>query len=537
MLLLWLTSLSLAQVRVEDTTPLTIDGQLDEPQWATAEAATQFTQFEPMDGGAPPGRTEVRFLQDERYLYVGIRVSEVDYPIRARISPREALNADDQVGIYLDTFGTQQGGFVFYFNPMGIQQDIRVTASSWSAAWDTVLKSRGHVIEDGYEIEVAIPWRSLKYHQDSSQWGLIITRKVPHLGAKYSYPDIERNHPRLFSQTVVLDNVKPAKKGSGLELIPTLTAAQQWTREDRDSPMEYHGFKPWYESIHPSIDGRFGVSPNIGVTAAIYPDFSQVEGDVTRIDLNQRFAFSYAERRPFFLEGSEYFKDMNNVLYTRSIVEPIWGIKVAGREGPWSVGVVQALDLSPSASVNEQETWGFMEEDVEDRRATNAMVRIRRDANTTGHVGITFTDKHILGTPKAPGAGGGYTGVGADTALPLGGRWFAQGSNFQSFTGDPGDLHWGMESLALIERRPGVGTGFKALLIDRSADYRKETGFLTQAGATYGEVEVDHNFNVGRPLVDVWVPKFDIEIYEERNGDHSRKMELEHKLIKNKQNK
>ena len=168
-----------------------MDGDLDEPSWQSATPVTDFLKYTPTEGGPPPGVTEVRFLQDDRNLYVGIRVADAPYRVRARMSARERINADDQVGIYLDTFHDGRSGYIFYLNALGIQQDVRHNSGNWNPNWDTAFRSQGRVTDDGFELEVAFPWRSLKFPSNDRQvWGLILTRKVPHEGAKYAFPDI-----------------------------------------------------------------------------------------------------------------------------------------------------------------------------------------------------------------------------------------------------------------------------------------------------------------------------------------------------------
>jgi hypothetical protein len=144
-----------------------IDGVLDDPAWASAPVVRDFLRFQPTDGGHPPGSTEVRVLYDDRNVYFSIRVRDAGTPIRARVSPRERIDADDQIGIYLDPFGRASSGYIFYFNALGLQQDIKYEGGSgfdaWNWSWDTVLFSEGRVVGDGYDLEVAIPFRSLKF--------------------------------------------------------------------------------------------------------------------------------------------------------------------------------------------------------------------------------------------------------------------------------------------------------------------------------------------------------------------------------------
>ena len=183
----------------------------------------QILEFIPTEGGPPPGKTEIWLHQDEKKIYLAARVSEVDYKIRAHISPREKLNFDDQIGLYLSTFGDPREGYLFYFNPFGVQQDIRLAPNSFSFAWDTQIRSKGQLTEDGYVLEVSIPYRSIKYPASDGRqtWKAFVIRKVPDTGASYSYPRVQRRHPRLFSLAAPLKNVRPSDGGSGLELIPS----------------------------------------------------------------------------------------------------------------------------------------------------------------------------------------------------------------------------------------------------------------------------------------------------------------------------
>jgi hypothetical protein len=534
-IVLCLVTAALAQeARVGDVSgPIELDGHLDEADWAQVQPITDFLKFQPVDGEAPAGTTEVRFLQDERYLYIGVRVRDTDYRVRARISPREAINADDQVGIYLDTFHDQRSGYIFYFNPLGIQQDIRQNNGNWNFSWSTAYRSRGHATENGYEIEVAMPWRSLKYQPGGEQtWGAIITRKVPSEGAKYAWPRLERNHPALFSQAGQLHGVRPNAAGSGLELIPALTAAQTWPREEvgrREDPMS--GVDPVLQVVRPSLDARFGITPDLGLTATLNPDFSQVESDVSDVRLNARFAFRFPETRPFFLDGSEFYDDRSDSLYTRSVNEPLYGAKASGREGPWSVGALNTLDLTPLPTFSENETPGFEAADVDGRDAMTTVFRLRRDVADTGVVGATVIDKRVLGTPENPGTAGTHQAVALDANLPLGGRWFIAGSTLQTFTGAAdADVRWGQGNEIAVSRAPGVGTGFNARVSDTTPGLRQETGYRPQSGVTSASTLVDHTFT-SDGVVQTYTPELTAGVSQERNGEHRHTVGTAHEWV------
>jgi len=499
--------------------PVSIDGVLDEPAWAAAAPVTEFLKFQPAVGGAAPGVTDVRFLQDERHLYVGIRVDDADYDIRARVSPREQINADDQIGLYLDTFGDERTGYIFYFNPLGVQQDIRFSNGSWSANWNTVMRTRGQVDADGrgYTLEIAIPFRSLRYPDDEGpqDWGVLISRKIPSEGAKYSWPVRERGHPRVFSQAAALRGVEPAPAGAGLELIPVLALRQDAARPEADQPLDWSGLDPWYEAVRPGLDVRLGLGPDTGLAATVNPDFSQIEGDQPQIDLNQRFAFYFPEQRPFFLDGNDAFEDQLSTLYTRSIVEPIYGVKLSSHEGPFTMGALQSIDRSPAASVHQDGTPGFSEDELADAWTMNAFGRLRVDAFDGGYVGASVADKRDLDR------GGAFSDVASiDVDAPLGERLTARAAAAGSVAGDgDGDALAGHAGHLILERAGGVGWGWNVAAADTGPGYRNEMGFVTQSGRSDARGTANYTFEP-EGAVDAVSPGGWLFGQVERDGDY-----------------
>lgn len=537
-------------IRVQETAALQIDGLLNEPAWETAEPITNFIQFNPVHGGQAPGLTEFRVLQDERYLYVGARVRQSPWPIRARLSKREMINADDQIGVLLDTFHDQRTGYIFFYNPLGIQQDLRFNNGEWNFFWDTVMFSEGTLTDDGYDLEIAIPFRSLKYPktEGAQDWGIMLERITPQNGSKYAFPELDRGHPQFFAQAATLSGVKPAERGSGFELLPSFTGIQSWERETPAEELAWTGIEPWHRTMRPSLDARIGLSPTVGLTATINPDFSQVEGDVTPIALNQRFAFYFPERRPFFLDGSEHFSRgitsrfrrktstipsfsrSLNTLYSRSIIEPIGGLKLTGRTDKWSMGVLNAIDQSPGVTVNELPTPGFSEEDVEGKLASNSVFRLKRDVGRDGHVAMTMADKHLFDNA---GFGGSHSLIGLDSRLALGRKWIGQGSSSHALTGDAAEHLIGSETYLQLRRSVGVGTGADFAILDRTADFRKETGFLNQSGNTTAYASVDHTSEFDG-TINRYNTALSALIFQERNGEYRRSLETQHALVANK---
>ncbi|MFT5679503.1 MAG: hypothetical protein ACI8RZ_000407 [Myxococcota bacterium] len=493
---------------------ITIDGQLDEADWQRATPITDFTRYLPTAGPAPEGITEVRFLQDDTHLYIGISVRDSPTPPRARISPREDINDDDQIGIYLDTFGEGITGYIFYLNPLGIQQDIRYSAGNWFPQWDTVFTSEGHATDTGFVIEIAMPFRSLRYPDPDGSpqtWGMMITRKIPAENAKYAYPALSRNHPRMFTQAAPLSGIMPAPLGAGLSIQPALTLRHRMVEEDGD--LRWTGLDPVNDSIRPGLDLRLGITPDLGAAFTINPDFSQVESDVTQVNLNQRFAFYYPEQRPFFLDGIDAFADINNTLYTRSIASPLYGVKLSGQEGPVSIGLLQSIDGVPGASVHEASTPGFSAEDLTDALAQNAVGRVRLDAFGSGNIGLTAADKRIIGST------GGYSDVlAADIIVPFAESWVASGYGAGAIAGDNTETLSGGRANVRLSRSPALGLGGGFSATETTPGYRQEMGFLTQSGIRQGSAWLNHTSGQGRRL---WTTALDTNGAFERDDDHN----------------
>lgn len=496
--------------------PVVVDGRLDEPGWSRAVPITDFRRYLPNAGGPPDGVTEVRFLQDARNLYIGISVQDLSYRPRARVSPREDINDDDQIGVYLDTIGDGRTGYIFYFNPLGIQQDIRYANGSWFLQWDTVYTSEGQVTDDGFTVEVAIPFRSIRYPSvgdtaEPQTWQVMITRKLPHEGTKYAFPQLQRGHPRIFLQAVPLRGVRPARRGAGLWIQPVLAVRHEMLTDDQGEGLRWTGPEPWGETVRPGLDLRFGITPDVGAALTVNPDFSQVEADVRLVNLNQRFAFFYPEQRPFFLDGVDAFSDQIGTLYTRSVVSPLYGVKVSGQEGPLSIGVLQSLDAQPGASVHEEGTPGFSEDDLEGVLTSNTFGRLRLDTFGSGYVGLTAADKRSLSED-----GGVHNLAAGDVSVPFNDVWTFEAAAAGSRSGVPDTILTGGRFDLSLNRSPDLGWGMSLSGSDITPGFRQEMGFLTQSGIRRSSGRLDYTFGGGRST---WTPAISGSTRIERDGD------------------
>jgi len=373
------------------------DGVLDEEVWARAEVITDFVGLYPTQGFSPAGTTKARVLVDEHRIYFGFRC-RFDEPTRVRgyLSEREDVNNDDQIGIYIDPFGDGRRAYIFYINALGVQQDMLMgQGNSWNPQWDAIFKSGAKIVDGGFDVEVAIPFRSLRFPENSAApWRILLTRKFAKRDEKSSFPAIDKNRGPMLQQFIALHGVEAKRSGVGLEFLPTVVGR---TGLDRDAAQDkliwrQPGFP---ETVDPGLGVKVRITPSITLDATVNPDFSQIEADPDRIDNNLRFAVSLQERRPFFLEGRELFSPY--MLYTRSVVDPIYGIKLSGKQGRLSLAVLHALDENPNESfISESPTPGFSRDDVEDALSFVTYVGAGLDIGQRGTISLTWSDKEIV---------------------------------------------------------------------------------------------------------------------------------------------
>ena len=402
---------------------IVVDGSIDEAAWGRAPVVDTWWGIDPTEGFPPAGRTEARLLYEDRYLYVSYRCRfDEPTPVRGFLAEREDVNRDDQVGLWIDPFGDGRRAYVFYVNALGVQQDAIVSGDGWNAGWDAVFRSRGRIVEGGFDVELAVPFRSLRFDPRSEQpWRVMITRRFAARGEKVSHPRVysERGNHRL--QFAPLLGPQPKRSGVGLELLPTVVARTGLDRGDSGLRWREPGFP---ETVDPSIGVKWQTTPSLTLDATFNPDFSQIEADPDYIDNNLRFALQLDERRPFFVEGSELFAD--DMLYSRSIRDPLYGVKFSGKQGPIAVALLHALDMQPAASLLwERETPGFGEADVEGAVALDSHAGVAVDLGQHSRVRAVYSDKELLrdGAHHAS-----YHGLKLDTSLSPDskkGLWFS----------------------------------------------------------------------------------------------------------------
>ena len=380
-----------------------IDGQLDEDAWG--EAAAVLLSYETAPGDNAPARVETlcRVLHDPAQLYFGCRASDPDPgSIRAFITDRDDTDGHDRVILSLDPFNDGRRAFEFSVSALGVQGDgvyDEQTGMS-DGSWDAIWRSAGRVTADGYVVEVAIPFRSLRFPDtDGVQtWGFHARREWPRsTRVELRSMRWDRSNACVLCQANLLTGIGDVSPGINLEINPTLTAR----RTDARADFPDGAFRNGAISPEPGLDVRWNVTTDLALNLTANPDFSQVEADAPQLDVNSRFALFFPEKRPFFLEGADFFGTPLQAVFTRTVADPIGGSKMSGKIGASAVGAMVTVDrvnhlLFPG---NQGSSPGFLADEV-----TTTVGRFRRDVGESGAIGGLYTGRigadysnHVVG--------------------------------------------------------------------------------------------------------------------------------------------
>ena len=308
--------LDVAPPRIEAA--VRIDGVLDEVPWSRAAVLTGFSQYRPADGRPAEDSTAVLVWYAPDAIYFGIRAFERHGGglVRATLANRDNIDADDRVQLLLDTYADHRRALLFAVNPLGVQEDgvwsdgVEASAGGPQAGGrfdatidlnpDFVFESRGRVTPTGYEVEVRIPFKSLRYQSaDPQTWGIQVDRVIQHSGYEDTWTPAVRASASFLIQSGRLTGLTGLRRGLVMDITPEVT-----TKVNGAPGATAYGY-----TTTPDAGGtlRWGVTENLSLTAAANPDFSQVEADVGQVTANARFPLFFPEKRPFFLENAGVF--------------------------------------------------------------------------------------------------------------------------------------------------------------------------------------------------------------------------------------
>ncbi len=363
--------------------PPVIDGKIDDEVWKNAVVLKDFYQIEPGDNIAPSKPTEVMLGYDERFLYVAFHCYDEPDRVRANIPKRDDIFNDDYVGILFDTFNDQRKAYEFDLNPLGIQADgTWNTGGNEDFSLDVVFQSKGMLTSDGYTIEVAIPFKSIRYNAGKGVlWGAHFWRRIKRFNNELDmWMPISRDISSWLAQEGHLTGFEGISTERTLELIPSLTISETGKRKAPVTLAQIaKGGRFVNEPIKldPGLTGKYSLTSKVTLDFAINPDFAQVESDQLVVTANQRFPIFFAEKRPFFLEGIEIFQTQIFAVHTRSIIDPDFAVKLTGKINRNTFGLLLASDNGPGNFSEEERPTANPR--LLDKNASVGILRLKHD--------------------------------------------------------------------------------------------------------------------------------------------------------------
>ncbi len=452
---------------------LTVDGTLDEPAWAEAAMLTGFSQFTPVDGVPAADSTEVLVWYSPTAIHFGIRAFEAHGQVHATLADRDKIGADDYVQILLGTFDDGRQASVFAVNPFGVQSDgaLVETGSTSGNGFnnavvrrenadlspDFVFESKGRLTDYGYEVEVRIPFKSLRFQPAEEQrWGINVTRQVQHSGAEDTWAPAKRASASFLGQSGHLVGLTGLQRGLVLEFNPSLTSRTTGSRGA--TGWEFAGGSP-----EPGGSVRWGVTNNLNLNATANPDFSQVESDAGQFLFDPRNELFFSEKRPFFLDGIEQFSTPSSLIYTRRIVQPVAAAKLTGKGFGTNIALLSAVD-DPGVSPSGQ-----------DHPIYN-LLRLQRDVGAQSRLGMVYTDRIVGGDANRV--------AGLDARLLFGEVYSVNLQVAGSHTRTAGVTTTAPLWYARVARN-GRTFGFRAQLNGSDPDFRARSGFFPRPGLSH----------------------------------------------------
>ena len=372
-----------------------LDGKLDEEIWEKALVVSLDFETSPGENIKPPVKTKVYLFENSHSLFVGFDAQDPNpEKIRDYFLARDNIWESDFVGIKFDTFGESRKAYQFFANVRGIQADaIQEDFKGDDSSWDAIWYSAGSKNSNGFVVEMEIPLTALRFPStDKKQnWGVEILRFYPRQQFhRIANTPVDRATPCQICQFDKLIGFEKTNISKNIIITPALVATKTETRDI--SPLSQ-----WesLEEIEPSIDIRWGIAQDIYLNATLNPDFSQVEANDAKLSINNSFSIFNEEKRPFFLEGSDYFNGPSRLVHTQNINEPDYGVKITGQSGSQSYGLISANDKHTQFLI--PGNLGSQSISINDLESKNNILRFQSDLGNKNTIGVTATSKSASG--------------------------------------------------------------------------------------------------------------------------------------------
>lgn len=487
--------------------PVKIDGVLDDGIWADALQIDLKYEIDPGLNIDPGVKTTAYIVDRGNSILFGFKAQDPNpEKIRAFLRDRDSAYQDDFVGVMLDTYNDNRRALEFFVSPLGVQMDLIRDESngqqneddSWDAIWD----SAGKITADGYVVEFEIPYNELQMPKEKGEktWGISLFRSYPRSVRKQIQADkLDRNNSCYLCTISKYTGFTNAERGRDLEITASATLISNQVKDDIMGD-----FSKIEHKIEPSIDVNWGINSNLTLNATLNPDFSQVEADSAQLDVNQTFALFFPEKRPFFLENSDYFDSHMNLIHTRNVADPDYGIRLVGKSDKNAYGFFYTDDTITNILLPGVFGSGLASLQQESQ---NLAARYRRDFGNASNVGGIITNR----------SADGYD----NTVASIDGNYRITDTNtlqFQYTTSDTRNSQELMNDFNLDKDISGDAYSvrfvhsdekvfFAATHYDYDDDFRADLGFIGKVGYTKSVTGGSYTW---RPKKTSWWNRFSI---------------------------
>lgn len=458
----------------------TLDGVLNDLAWSDATIIDDLHQYRPLEGADAAHKTRFMITFDDDFLYVGVRAYDSD---SSAITARQmvqggSINQDDNVSIILDPFNSRRTAYRFMLNPLGIRREGTYDTPSeiswdWKGIWDASAVIDGK----GWSAEVAIPFKTLSFDPRNGSWGVNFDRRTVRIQERSAWES--RNRTTNASTTGVISGFEGLSQGLGLDIVPALVLNRSREFGSGDSESD----------VEPSLDVFYNITPQLTAALTINTDFSATEVDDQEVNLT-RFSLFFPEKREFFLQDAEIFQfgniEKNGIpFYSRRIgidsagqpVNIIGGVKLTGRIGPWSIGVLDVLQ-----DEFEAESLTIAEDNL-------LVARVSRRVLAESAIGVIVTDGDASTNAdnSLVGADFRYRNTRLHGGKVLDGELWFQRSSTEGVSGD--ESAWGAGIALSNENGFWGGAGVRVF----EDSFNPGIGFLNRTGVH--EYNLDGGYN------------------------------------------
>ncbi|WP_266202920.1 DUF5916 domain-containing protein [Pontibacter kalidii] len=293
-----------------------LDGHLEPEVWQQVNPARNFYRYDPLNGKPSSQETEVYMLYDNDAVYIGalLRDTAPD-SVLTQLGQRDSgENNSDMFGVYLDTYNDKQNAFAFLVSAAGVQTDIKHSQGSEDWNWDAVWESSVRTHEEGWTVEMRIPYSAIRFPEAEVQtWGVNFMRVIRRNREKSYWSHVDNSVSGLINQAGRVIGIEGVKAPVRLQFMPYVSGyVNHYSSKDSESDA-----KNFTHSVNGGMDVKYGINDAFTLDVTLIPDFGQTQSDNQVLNLGP-FEVKYSENRQFFTEGTELFNKAG-LFYSRRI--------------------------------------------------------------------------------------------------------------------------------------------------------------------------------------------------------------------------